>query len=132
MLGVLPFICFILYAGGRRRWGKGSIQSSDTHNEAGGGIGTDVPVPQETGSSAQNNPSYPLEQSESYRNLAVLKKKNPDNDRFQQILDEVEALLNEGREGLEGRIEVGVAEQMLYEASDLCAKAVALRYLYFP
>jgi hypothetical protein len=119
-----------LYAGGRRRWGKGSTQSSDTNDEAGGDSGTDLPVPQEAGPSARNNPSYPLEQTEPYRNLAVLKKQSPDDDRFQRILDEVEALLNEGREGLEGRIEVGVAEQMLYEASDLCAKAVALRYLF--
>lgn len=51
----------------------------------------------------------------------------PEDDRSQQILDEVEVLLKEGREGLEGRIEVGVAERMLYEAADLCAKAVALR-----
>lgn len=41
----------------------------------------------------------------------------------------MEALLKEGREGLEGRIEVGVAERMLYEAAELCEKAVEVRYV---
>ncbi|CAM6057997.1 unnamed protein product [Sphagnum tenellum] len=61
------------------------------------------------------------------QNLAVLKSKELDDERFQNLLDEIEVLLNDGQEGLEGRIEVGVAERMLYEAADLCAKAITIR-----
>ena len=68
--------------------------------------------------------------------LATFRNQNPE--RFQttkrcgrylmkKILDEVEALLKEGMEGLQGRIKVGVAERMLYEAAELCEKAVELR-----
>ncbi|KAG0582633.1 hypothetical protein KC19_3G073800 [Ceratodon purpureus] len=73
------------------------------------------------------SPSYPSERTETFRNLPEPKSSKPDDEGFQKILDEVEALLKEGREGLEGRIEVGVAERMLYEAAELCEKAVELR-----
>ncbi|CAM6030663.1 unnamed protein product [Sphagnum balticum] len=71
--------------------------------------------------------SYPSDVYKIDQNLAVLKSKELDDERFQNLLDEIEVLLNDGQEGLEGRIEVGVAERMLYEAADLCAKAITIR-----
>lgn len=73
------------------------------------------------------SPSYPSERTEMFRNLPEPKSPKPGDEGLQKILDEVEALLKEGREGLEGRVEVGVAERMLYEAAELCEKAVELR-----
>jgi hypothetical protein len=75
------------------------------------------------------SPSYPSERTETFRNLPEPKSPKPGDEGLQKILDEVEALLKEGREGLEGRVEVGVAERMLYEAAELCEKAVELRYV---
>jgi hypothetical protein len=71
--------------------------------------------------------SYPSDVYKIDQNLAVLKSKELDDERFQNLLDEIEVLLNDGQEGLEGRIEVGAAERMLYEAADLCAKAITIR-----
>jgi hypothetical protein len=49
--------------------------------------------------------SYPSDVYKNDQNLAVLKSKELDDERFQNLLDEIEVLLNDGQEGLEGRIE---------------------------
>ncbi|KAL2643442.1 hypothetical protein R1flu_011029 [Riccia fluitans] len=53
------------------------------------------------------------------RNLPVRQLGRMQLEKFDRLLDEGEALLEEGMQGLEGRIEVGVAERMLYEAANL-------------
>jgi hypothetical protein len=107
---------------GRREWQRRSDIESDFDRD----IGPDV---RPTGESEMRpaSPSYPPEAYQNYRNLPMLNSKKPDDEQFQKLLDVVDTLLNEGREGLEGRIEVGVAERMLYEAADMCAKALTIR-----
>jgi len=107
---------------GRREWQRRSDIESDFDQD----IGPDV---RPTGESEMRpaSPSYPPEAYQNYRNLPMLNSKKPDDEQFQKLLDIVDTLLNEGREGLEGRIEVGVAERMLYEAADICAKALTIR-----
>jgi len=112
----------VLLAGGngsKRR--QDSSRSSGIENDSDRNV--EPPKSQERRPSRES-PSYPSERTETFRNLPEPKS---DDEGFQKILDEVEALLKEGREGLEGRIEVGVAERMLYEAAELCEKAVGVR-----
>lgn len=47
-------------------------------------------------------------------------------EEFERLMDEGGALLKGGEEGLDGRVEVGVAERMLKEAADLFASATAI------
>ncbi|KAJ7541790.1 hypothetical protein O6H91_10G077000 [Diphasiastrum complanatum] len=73
------------------------------------------------------DPSY----TENYagtkeRNLPVPKSNTSEEEKSNCLLEEGEALLDEGQEGLTGRIEVGVAERMLYEAANIFAAAAAM------
>lgn len=45
---------------------------------------------------------------------------------FQRLMDEGEALLKEGEQGLDGKLEVGIGERMLNEAANLFASANAI------
>lgn len=47
-------------------------------------------------------------------------------DEFERLMDVGAALLKEGEQGLDGRLEVGVAERMLKEAAALFASAIAI------
>lgn len=50
-------------------------------------------------------------------------------DEFERLMDVGAALLKEGEQGLDGRLEVGVAERMLKEAAALFASAIAIDQL---
>ncbi|KAG6540819.1 hypothetical protein Mapa_017797 [Marchantia paleacea] len=97
--------------------------------------------PQSSGREVQRGSTYGLEseirnsdlppygQSEvepAQRNLPVRQPSRMQLEKFDRLLDEGEALLEEGIQGLEGRIEVGVAERMLYEAANLFEEAAEI------
>ncbi|KAL3696926.1 hypothetical protein R1sor_011002 [Riccia sorocarpa] len=60
------------------------------------------------------------------RNLPVRQPSRMQMEKFERLLDEGDALLEEGMKGLEGRIEVGVAERLLYEAASLFEGALEI------
>lgn len=110
--------------GSKRR--QASFRNSDLDYDSGGDSGAESPTSQDK-RPPPAGPSYPSERTDSYQNLPGPNSPKPGDEAFRQIIDEVEALLKEGREGLEGRIEVDVADRMLYEAANLCAKAFEMR-----
>lgn len=59
------------------------------------------------------------------QNLSSISKSLED-EKFQRYLDKGEALLKEAQNGLKGKIEVGAAECLLYEAADIYSTAAAI------
>lgn len=107
------------YGTGRKSWA--GPQSSGREVQRGSTYGSE--------STLRNSDSPAYGESEvepAQRNLPVRQPNRMQLEKFDRLLDEGEALLEEGMQGLEGRIEVGVAERMLYEAANLFEEAVEI------
>ncbi|CAM6103979.1 unnamed protein product [Calypogeia fissa] len=104
------------YSGSKRAWdvrpNQGVVSRGQESSGPGNGKGTPDSLAYTPTQPEVVETNFALEQSKQARTV-----------KFENYLDEAEALMEQGMQGLEGRIEVGVAERMLYEAADLLGKA---------